>query len=103
VCLSGEGTAAATARAALCSRASVLDPCSARVGTFTLARRAAGTANPFMTAASYGSVWATAFIWRQIHGMSFMRTTTGAGTPTMDLMKYVTAPARSPRASRSSR
>jgi len=96
------GTASATACVAFASRTSVLEPWIASVGILIDARRAVGTLNPVITAASYGSVCATAFILRQIHGMSCIMTTISAGTPTIDRMKYFTAPARLPAVIRAS-
>ena len=65
-------------------------------GTPIDAKRARGILNAVITAASYGSVWATASSLRQIHGIRRIITTSGAGAPTMSFMKYFTAPPRLP-------
>ena len=64
-------------------------------GAFTDAKRSAGTTNPSITAASYGSVCATDFILRQ-RPASAASPRPKAGTPTMSRMKYFTAAPRFP-------
>ena len=59
-----------------------------------------GILKSVINAASYGSVCATASSLRQIHGISRIKTTKGAGTPTMSFMKYFTAPPRFPLATK---
>ena len=70
------------------SRGSVLVPFRPAPGARIEEKRVRGTRNPVITAASYGSVWATAFSLRQTHGISRIITGTNAGAPTMSRMKY---------------
>src|SRR5690606_41423770 len=60
------GIADATARAAAFSRSSVFEPCITSVGVVINPNRDAGTRKSPITAASYGSVCATAFSLPQI-------------------------------------
>ena len=69
------GIAAAMMCAAFFNRGSVFDPFITSTGAAIVPKRALGILNSVITAVSYGSVCATAWSFRQIHGISRIMTT----------------------------